>query len=284
MNNAKRYISAEFNYHLLRNALNSFHKNLSELNSDEHQQIYQKAVTTFDLEQLVIHAPEAMDVVIPDAQIEHAFNEVASRYSDDKEFFHDLQLNGLDENSLRTALYRELLFDTVMQRVSIDIPEITDLDVHLFYEMHQQQFVLTEKRTTRHILITINPEFAENTEAMALQRITEIKQKLAGQVEQFAKRYSECPTALEGGKLGEIQRGQLYPELDTVLFQMRVQQISDPIKTRIGYHLLFCEAIKHGKHLPLSEVTGRIREILQTRYRRHHQREWLNQLKKQVAA
>lgn len=282
MNNTKHYISAEFNYHLLRNALSSFNKNLSELSRDEHQQIYKKAVNTFDLEQLVIHAPEAMDVVIPDSQIEHAFEEVASRYSDDKEFLHDLQLNGLDESSLRTALYRELLFDAVMQLVSIKVPAVTDLDVRLFYEMHQQQFILTEKRTARHILITINPEFAENTEDMALQRITDIKQQLEGHIEkfqQFAKLHSECPTALEEGKLGDIQQGQLYPELDSILFQMQAKQISDPIKTRIGYHLLLCEAIKPGKHLLLEDVSGRIREILQARHRRHRQREWLNQLK-----
>ena len=108
---------------------------------------------------------------------------------------------------LRKSLYRELLFDSVMQRVAANSAEVNELDVHLFYEMHHDRFQTPESRVASHVLITINPDFPENTREAALARIQEVVRKLAGRAnrfEEFARRYSECPSAMEGGKLGEV--------------------------------------------------------------------------------
>ena len=104
----------EFNYHLLRNALNSFHKNIQELSTDEYQQVYRKAARTYKLESLVVAAPEAVGVVIAERHLDQALREVAERYASHTEFVQDLHANQLDETGLRYAIYRELLFVTAL--------------------------------------------------------------------------------------------------------------------------------------------------------------------------
>jgi peptidyl-prolyl cis-trans isomerase C len=273
--------SQVFNYHMLRNSLNKYQKNLAQLNPTENDAIYKIACKSFDLEVLVLASKEAEELVIAEQQLESAIQEVSSRYSSEEEFVADLEINGLNIEGLRSALYRELLFDGVMQKVASRGADVNDLDIQLFYEMHHDRFQVPETRVARHILITINPEFPENTRAAAYGRMEELIQKLAGRAnrfDQFAKRYSECPTAMEGGKLGEISRGQLYEALDAELFNMESGEISPLIESDMGLHVLYCEKIKPAKRVPLSKAAPRIREILTERQRRNCQKSWLNSL------
>jgi len=275
--------SPEFNYHLLRNALGGYKKNLSQLEPPEYQQVYRKALKSYELESLVIASPESEGILIGEQQLDQSIAEVAARYASQTDFEQDLETNGLDEAGLRKALYRELLFDGVMQRVAARSADVNDLDVHLFYEMHHDRFQTPETRVASHILITINPDYPENTPDAAYQRMQQVRDKLAGRknrFDEFAKRYSECPTAMEGGKLGEVTRGQLYESLDAVLFELEAGQISPIVESEMGFHLLYCEKIKAAKRVPLSKAAPRIREILQTRQRRNCQKAWLASLQK----
>ncbi|MCB1772671.1 MAG: nitrogen fixation protein NifM [Gammaproteobacteria bacterium] len=275
-------LAPEFSYHLLRNALERFQRNLGELEPGEYQAVYRSASKSYELESLVLASTEADGVVVPEAQIKASMDEVASRYASTREFLRDLETNGLDEDGLRRALHRELLFDGVMQRVSSKAAEISDIDVRLFYEMHHERFESPETRHARHILITLNPAYPENTRQAAEQRMQQVIDKLRGRSNRFAdmaRRFSECPTAMEGGQLGEIRRGMLYPELDKVLFGMEAQQISGIVETEIGLHVLMCDKIKPAKRIPLSRAEPRIREILDERRRRNCQKAWLNGLK-----
>ncbi len=279
--------SAEFNYHLLRNALENFSKNIAELDAAEYQQAFAKAEKTFTLESLVIASPEAQAIVIPQTEVDSAVQAVSARYPEEADFIADLSNNGLDVVSLRSALYRELLFNAVMQSVSTQHPAVSDLDVHLFYEMNHERFEEPEQRSASHILITINADFPENARAAATARINEIAQKLDGRpnrFKDFAKRYSECPTAMDGGKLGTVKRGQLYAELETTLFNLEEKEISPVVESELGFHLLLCEKIKPAKRIPLSKAAPKIRETLELRGRRNCQKAWLAQLKERYSS
>jgi len=275
--------SSEFNYHLLRNALSDFRKNPDRLEPPEYQRVYRKALKSYELESLVIASREAEGVQISERQLDQSLAEVAARYDNRDEFEKDLERNGLDREALRKALHRELLFDAVMQRVAARSVEVNDLDARLFYEMHHDRFQTPETRIASHILITINPDYPENTRTTAHERMQQLVTKLAGRgnrFAEFAKRYSECPTAVEGGKLGELARGQLYEALDAMLFDMEEGQISPILESELGYHILYCEKIKPAKRVPFAKAAPRIREILRERYRRNCQKSWLASLQR----
>ena len=55
----------------------------------------------------------------------------------------------------------------------------------------------------------------------------------------LAKEHSQCPSGKEGGSLGEFGQGRMVPEFDAVVFSdLPVGQVSEPIKTQFGYHLI----------------------------------------------
>ena len=91
-------------------------------------------------------------------------------------------------------------------------------------------------------------------------------------------KHSECPTALQGGLLGEVPSGQLYPELDAALFLMHEGETSEILESPMGLHLLRCEAITPAAVLPLKDARGPIRTLLEQRRKRVCQQAWVNQL------
>lgn len=270
--------SPEFGYHLLRNALEGFSKNPGQLNPEAYREVYRRASKSFAIESLVLDSPEARKIIISGQQLDESIETLASRYETDAEFTQDLAVNDLDRESLRRAIYRELMFNSVMQRVAAKSADVSDMDVRLFYELHHERFETKEQRLASHILITINPDYPENTPAAAHERMEQIVDKLAGRSNrfgEFAKRYSECPTAIDGGRLGDISQGQLHSELDAMLFSMEENQISKIVESEMGLHILQCDRIRPAKRVPFSKAMPRIREFLQERQRRNCQKAWL---------
>ena len=100
----------------------------------------------------------------------------------------------------------------------------------------------------REIIARIEASNAKNSGDFetALAKITEFKAMLdatpaeekAAKFAEMAKENSECPSSAKGGDLGEFTRGQMVPEFEQVSFAQEVGQISDPVKTRFGYHLI----------------------------------------------
>jgi peptidyl-prolyl cis-trans isomerase C len=267
-----------FNYHLLRNALEEFSRNPAALDAQQYRRVLDRATRSYRLESRVLAAPEARGLLIPEAQLNAAVAEVASRYADDEELAADLAANGLDPLVLKRALWRELMFDAVMQRVGSKAADVNEIDLRLFYEMHRDRFETPERRTARHILISINADFADNTRAAARARVERLAGHLKGRRQRFqdlARRHSECPTAMEGGLLGELKRGVLYPELDAVLFGMGEGEVSGIVESEMGFHILACEKIESARQIPFAVAAEKIRDILQQRRRRNCQKAWL---------
>ena len=275
---------AVYRYHLLRVALERFQRNLTQLDDTQMGEVRKRASRTFGIETMVLGTPEAREVVIGGRHLDSAVAEVAARYPDRQSFHADLTANGLDETALRSALYRELVFDGVLQRIGSRRPSINDIDTRLYYELNRERFRIPETRTARQLLVTINPDYPDNTRAAAQARIEKIAAILASRPGRFAeqaRRYSECPSALDGGKLGEISRGQLFPRLDAALFGLQSGEISDVIETEIGFHLLLCEKIHPVRQLPYARASAEIHKLLDARHRRNCQKTWLAELLRQ---
>lgn len=270
-----------YRYHLLRAALGAGLPGLAELNSRCRSDISYQAGKSFDLESLVLGSPEAAKVAIPPSRLEAALSELCGRYPDRDAFLADLAGNGLDEETLAQALQRELIFDAVMQGVAARRPSVTEIDERLFFELHRDRFTQPERRTARHILVTVNDDYMENRREVARDRIERLADKLAGRANRFAslaRKHSECPTAMEDGRLGTLSRETLYSELDAVLFSLPEGAVSEPVESEMGFHLLWCEKIHRARALPFSKARARIKQLLEERSDRNCQKAWIAEL------
>ncbi|MGZ5011501.1 MAG: nitrogen fixation protein NifM [Methylobacter sp.] len=265
-------------YNLLRAALTLFRKSPHELAEPELQQAKSQALNEFRIESRVLNTPEASAVIITDQELQQAYQEIQGRYEDEAAFSSDLEKNRLDKDSLLAALHRQCKVNTVLELVASRAPVISDADIGIYYHLHAEQFHLPERREACHIFISINPDYPENTHEAALMRAQELAEKLRKKPHKFADlalRHSECPTALQGGVLGTVPSGKLYPELDAVLFNLKAGEVSEVVKSEIGFHVLLCKSIQKSETLSLAKATPKIRQLMNDRARRTCQRAWL---------
>ncbi len=273
--------SASISYRLLRISQERFGKKPLALDPEEYQQVRTIAAKEYLIEQAVLSSEEAMDVVVPKSQVDKVAEQILGRYEDEDSFYQDLAENELSFSDLKGALERELRVEAVLTMVASRSAKIDDVDINLFYYMNRDKFDRPERRKARHILITINPEFEENTRESALQRIEAIQQRVSkkpARFEEQAMKHSECPTSLQGGLLGEVKDDTLYPELSEVLFKMKEGQVSEVVESQVGFHILYCEAIYPAGIAPLSEVMEKLRSQLQERQSKQATRRWVKQL------
>lgn len=270
-------------YALLRAALTLFKKTPDELQEAEFRQAEIQAINEFKIENRVLNAPEAGAVIISDKELQAAYQEIRDRYEDDESFFSDLEKNHLDKNTLSAALYRQCRVNVVMELIASRAPDVSEVEIGIYYHLHPEQFNRPELREACHIFISINPDYPENTRETAFARMQEINAKLQKKPYKFAElalKHSECPTALQGGVLGLVPRGKLYPELDAVLFSIKAGEVSEVVESEIGFHIVLCKQIQRAEMLSLQKATPKIRQLMKERSRRICQRAWLANLPK----
>jgi len=275
--------SPEFAYLRLRAALELFGQPLSALTDEQRQRAIRQAEREYAIECAILAAPEVAGVVIAVSHVERAFAEIKGRFADEAAFHACLIHNDLSEATLKSALARQCRVETVLERVTamVDQTPISEVEISLYYHAHFEHFRQPERREVHHILISINDDFPENTRDRARVRIENLAARLSEKPRAFpelALRYSECPTALHGGRIGLVRRGQLYPQLDEVLFRLRAGQFSEPIESPLGFHVLWCKAIHPPHTISLKRATPHILKVLRERLKEQHRRAWITAL------
>lgn len=265
-------------YLTLKLAQALFRKAPSCLEPAERSRVEQVARRQMKIEQRILATREATAVVLPASSVRQAEAEIRGRYESESEFLADLARSGLDRSRLRTAIERELTVEAVLERIASQAAEVSDTDVELYYLLHRDRFRRAENRTLRHILVTINDDLPGSDRASAFAKIDEICTRLKKSPKRFgeqALKHSECPTAMNGGQLGTMRRGQLYPELEEVAFALSPGVVSDIVESPLGFHVLQCVAVEASCELPFATVREKIRERISESRRQSAQKAWI---------
>lgn len=268
-------------YLALKAAQKNYGKSTAALSGAELARVRSMAQRQHRLESSVLASDEASATLVPPVTLQAALDEIRGRYTNPQEFIEDLALNGLDESGFAAAMESELRVEAILEKVGTRAGRVSDVDIELYYHYHPDQFRRPETRQVRHILITVNDTIADNTRIAAQQRISSIVARLVKEPQRFeeqALKHSECPTALQGGALGDLPRGKLFPVLDAALFEMKAGEVSGVLETELGFHVLRCDAITGADVLNLDQARSHIRKMLELKRKRACQQAWLKQL------
>lgn len=135
--------------------------------------------------------------------------------------------------------------------------KIEEGEVAEYYREHREDYRIPEKIRARHILIKEEREKAR-------EKIKEIKKKLkAGEdFAKLAKEVSQCPSKEKGGELGFFKKGDMVEEFEKIAFGLKKGQISHPVRSRFGYHIIKLEEREESSLPSLDEVRERIKKSL----------------------
>ena len=141
---------------------------------------------------------------------------------------------------------------------------VSDEEIAAYYAAHADEMKQKEEVKARHILVLSKEDDPEDAQAKAKAKIDDIyKKAMAGQdFAGLAKKYSEGPSKTTGGELGWFSRGDMVPEFEETAFATAKGNISKPVRTQFGWHVIYVEDRKEAKDKPLEEVKDEISRSL----------------------
>ena len=163
----------------------------------------------------------------------------------------------------------------------VTVPEPDEETCRRFYANNQSRFRSHDIYEAAHILFAALPADREayeqgRTEAAAV--LAELRAR-PERFAELAKAHSNCPSAEQGGNLGQITVGQTTPEFEQALFALAPGQLCEtPVATRYGFHVIRLERKHAGRTLPYEQVAERIAEYLRESVRRRADAQYIARL------
>jgi peptidyl-prolyl cis-trans isomerase D len=154
--------------------------------------------------------------------------------------------------------YLDLSLDNLAKQATVN-----DEVLHAYYQAHESNYGLPEQRSANHILIAA-PKEAGAPEVEKARKKAEEFAKLArqgGSFEEIAKKHSDDSGSKgEGGQTGFFTRGVMEKAFEDTAFSMKPGEISDPVRTDFGFHVIRLIEIKPGQIKPFAEVRGEVEQ------------------------
>ncbi len=226
-------------------------------------QVGDKTFTNSRLEAMAQTLPPQLQAMLAgNPQIK---KELINRWVDITILVMEAEAMGLDKDKeirmklddLRSRVLVDALIDKRITRAT-SIPEA---EIKAYYDSHPMEFEKGEQIKARHILIRVEQNAGPEAEAKAKKTI----EKLAGKLKNgesfatLAKDYSEDPgSKINGGDLGFFGRGQMVKEFEEAAFATKVNEVSPPVRTAFGYHLIQVNEKKAPGKVPFEEVKKKI--------------------------
>jgi peptidyl-prolyl cis-trans isomerase SurA len=157
--------------------------------------------------------------------------------------------------------------------------------MHEFYATHPEKFEKEESFHAAVITLNIPADATEEERKKTSDRATAIYNELKDgkNFQELAKKYSEDPSSKEGGDLGTFKKGEMLPEFEKILSDLKPGEISEPFTTPSGIHIVKLLERYHGELKPYEEVKGEIEDILYKSKSEERFNEWLADLRKNAS-
>jgi len=175
-----------------------------------------------------------------------------------------------------------ILAQEYVKRRFFDMKEISEEDITKYYDEHVSEFTKPASVKVGHILIKLDPKAKEKETSEVLAKAQGIRAKLDAGADfaKLAAEYSDDErTKKKGGDLGFITKERMSPDFSKVAFSLREGEISEPVKTPLGYHIIKTGEKKAEEILPLDTVKKKIDSRLRNTMKRELMKNEVTRLK-----
>lgn len=209
---------------------------------------------------------EKQKIAVTDDEIQAELDKMAESYGGKETFEQQLALSGMTVDNMKSEI------KSYLETVKLLEPriKITDEEISTYFDQNKDDFNEPEQVEASHILVA--------DEATA----KEVKQKLneGGDFASLAAEYStDTNNAKNGGELGYFERGVMDEAFENAAFSMKVGDISEPVKSQFGYHIIKVTGRKEAKEATLEDSKAEIEETLKNQKINSEYSTWLTEKK-----
>lgn len=212
-----------------------------------------REITDHDIDLIIAKYPEQQRAMFNSEDARKAILEQAIGFELMYNKGQELKIDETDVYKAQLEIFKkELLIkrtvDDVLSKVIV-----TEDEAEAYYNDNKSEFQEPERVSAKHILMESEDE------------IKELKAKIdAGEItfEEAAREKSTCPSNAQDGNLGEFSRGMMVPEFEQAAFELKVGEVSEPVKTQFGFHLIKVEKKIEASVKSFEEVKDQVMQKL----------------------
>ena len=213
-------------------------------------------------------------------EIDQIMQDSENNFPSHQAFIDDIVNDGITIEEYRERLAYDMLVNKVAsKRYEERKKPLSDDVINRFYENNRQLFAQPESVSIGHILMKISEDADDKKWEEAKKKLREIR-KIKEDFRLLAKKHSQCPSAKQGGDLGFYFRGQLHPKLDASAFKLKANEISQPVESQDGVHLIkLYEHRSQGFMPPFEEIKDQVEKVAKTEQAQRIYQEYVDELR-----
>jgi parvulin-like peptidyl-prolyl isomerase len=241
--------------------------------TSDYQSLQTQAVAYLVQREEYAREADKLGVAATDQQIAKKVDEVRKQYFEGNQakFEKGLKDQGYTRATLEEDIKSQLLTEGIYKKVTADV-KVTDADVKSYYDKNSSNYTVPESRSVRHILVKSKTE-ADKIRAELVN---------GGDFAALAKANSIDPGSKDAGGKLVVSKGQTVAPFDKAAFSLKTDELSQPVKTEFGYHLIQPLAdVKQGSVTPFAQVKGQIRTQLESERKNAAVNKWVSDVEKQ---
>ncbi len=213
-------------------------------------------------EKLLLKKVKEYSITVNQTQVENRINEIKQTNNlNDSDFEQKVKEIGFTIEEYTNQTKNLLLIETYLEKELFKDLEVSDEDIQTQYDNNPDLYTITDQLTVSHILISNTIRSDEDAQII----ISTIKERVG--IDNFTDmvmEYSEDPSKVQNNGLLKFTKGQMVPEFEQAAFELEIEQVSQPVKTAYGYHLIkLHDRIDGEKLLEFDEVKDHIKKELQ---------------------
>jgi peptidyl-prolyl cis-trans isomerase C len=233
-------------------------------------------------ETLIAQEAKSAQITVDPKLLAEEFDKYKAMFKTDERFQSYLKNARLTADKVKENLKQNLTLRVLLEKLSGD--KVTEVEVKKYYEENQAKYKVREQVRARHILLKLakdaTPEQVAEVKARADKLSAEARKNNTDEAfAALAKKNSEGPTAPRGGDLSFFTRNRMVKEFDEKAFSMKVGEVSEPVKTRFGWHVIRVVERKDERMRPFDEVKDGIERTLTNRMSRTARQKLIDRLR-----
>jgi len=271
---------------------------------------FKTAVLNQKIEEVLLRQEaKKQKIKVSKKEIQDGIDQIRKRFANESEFNAELKKENLSMADFEKKLSDQLaVMKLVRQSIDAKVKAPTEDEVRAFYDKVQIKMkggetglskedeelaanlanfmkrMSGEQVRLRQIFISSPKGATKEQEKAALARVDNVKKELAKGTDDFATlatKFSEDPASKgKGGDIGVVVKGDLPKEIDTVVFNMHVGEVTkEPVRTDNGFHFLRVEEKRASKTFTFDEVKNDIAQLLYQNESKKAYTAWVNDLK-----
>ncbi len=254
----------------------NFHSGVSNAKVSElREQAFEELVESAMMTQYAIEN----ELVVPKAEIDKDMERIRSSFPSQAEF--KKALGNLSVSDVRAAIYRKFLADKALKVAVEDKVNVSESSLEKYFDQNKERFVRPRQFRASHILLKVDPAASKEERQKVFERAEQLlaKAKAGEDFYNLAYYNSDHRTKFVGGDLGLFHKGQIQEEIEAELLKMKVGEISGPVKSLYGYHIVKMTEDNPERQMTFEEMRPKLIESERKEQYEKLKVEWLNSLK-----